>query len=46
MQQRRADPNMSWAVSCEVREKLIGRMQGIERDGTTIFPDTNPAEAV
>lgn len=41
-----ADPNTSWDVSCEAREKLLERAARMEkRDGLQIFPEANPAEA-
>lgn len=39
-----SNPNTSWALSCEVRERLIARLQTLESNGSTIFPDANPAE--
>ncbi|WP_308915218.1 mechanosensitive ion channel family protein [Jannaschia sp. LMIT008] len=40
------DPNNSWAVSCAVRERLIGRLADMEGDGDArIFPDPAAAEA-
>ncbi|SEP83480.1 Mechanosensitive ion channel [Loktanella sp. DSM 29012] len=41
-----ADPNTSFVVSCDVREKLISRMQGLERTGVEVFPEAEPVEAV
>ena len=38
------NPNTSWEVSCEVRERLIKRMQDMESAGTRVFPEVNPAE--
>ncbi|CAN0598247.1 unnamed protein product, partial [Laminaria digitata] len=31
-------------LSCDVRERLIRRMQELEQSGTAIFPEVNPAE--
>ncbi|WP_422826219.1 mechanosensitive ion channel family protein [Thalassococcus sp. BH17M4-6] len=39
-----ANPNTSWELSCDVRERLIRRMQELQSDGTQLFPDANPAE--
>lgn len=42
-----ADPNTSWDLACEAREKIVARAAAIERDtGTRIFPEATPAEAV
>lgn len=40
-----ADPNTSFVVSCDVREKLIRRMQELARTGVEVFPKAEPAEA-
>ncbi|SHF59072.1 Mechanosensitive ion channel [Loktanella atrilutea] len=40
-----ADPNTSFVVSCDVRERLIRRMQELERTGVDVFPKAEPAEA-
>lgn len=37
------NPNTSWELSCDVRERLISRMQKLEQSGDTVFPDANPA---
>lgn len=39
-----SNPNTSWDISCEVRERLISRMQDLEKSGNPVFPDANPAE--
>ena len=39
-----ANPNTSWDLSCDVRERLIRRMQAMEKSGAPIFPNVNPAE--
>lgn len=39
-----SNPNTSWDLSCEVREKLIARIQEFQKNGATMFPDVNPAE--
>lgn len=39
-----ANPNTSWALSCDVREKLIEQMQKLERSGTVVFPDIDAVE--
>ena len=41
-----ANPNTSWDLSCDVRERLIRRMQKMEQSGAAIFPNVNPAESV
>ena len=41
-----ANPNTSWDLSCDVRERLIQRMQKMEQSGAAIFPNVNPAEGV
>ena len=39
-----ANPNTSWGLSCEVRERLIKRMQDLEHSGSQVFQTVNPAE--
>lgn len=39
-----ANPNTSWTLSCEVRERLVEQMQKIERSGTDVFPNINSTE--
>ncbi len=41
-----ADPNSSWDVACQAREKLIARGNEIARGSSgAVFPDVTPAEA-
>lgn len=41
-----ADPNTSWDVACQAREKLIARGNDIAaRNGADVFPEVKPAEA-
>ncbi len=39
------DPNTSWDIACEAREKLVRRMSEMENDSNVVFPDATPAEA-
>ena len=39
-----ANPNNSWGLSCDVRERLIKRMQDLEHSGSKVFQTVNPAE--
>jgi small-conductance mechanosensitive channel len=39
-----ADPNTSFMVECDLRERLIKRLQELEETGEEIFPDAAPAE--
>lgn len=40
-----ADPNTSWDLSCEAREKLVTKMAELETEDRPIFPEANAAEA-
>ena len=41
------DPNTSWSIACEVREKLLARLRELqEGSDAKVFPDASPAEAV
>ena len=39
-----ADPNTSFMVECDLRERLIKRLQELEETGEEIFPNAAPAE--
>lgn len=39
-----ADPNTSFMVECDLRERLITRLQELEETGEEIFPNAAPAE--
>ncbi|MBU1837096.1 MAG: mechanosensitive ion channel family protein [Alphaproteobacteria bacterium] len=39
-----ADPNTSFMVECDLRERLIKRLQTFEETGEEIFPNAAPAE--
>ncbi|MCB5200259.1 hypothetical protein LGQ03_13500 [Loktanella sp. TSTF-M6] len=41
-----ADLNTSFVVSCDVREKLISRMQGLKRTVVKVFPEAETVEAL
>ena len=41
-----SNPNTSWSLSCEVRERLIAGMKTLQRDGASVFPDVSPAEGI
>ncbi|WP_386684916.1 mechanosensitive ion channel family protein [Loktanella sp. R86503] len=40
-----ADPNTSFMVECDLRERLINRLQDLEAAGEDIFPNTAAAES-
>lgn len=40
-----ASPRTAWAMSCEMREKLIKHGRQLERDGETVFPEPALTEA-
>lgn len=40
-----ADPNTSWDLACEAREKLIARMNELHSDEARVFPEATAAEA-